>query len=76
MDYRIKHVEKLGYFGQVKIGMDWDTIGRHSVGFGLYDADHYDYPLDTKKEAKDLCKDYDNWVTNKNMGISYTRITV
>lgn len=53
MRYRIKHVEMIGYFAQVKFGIigGWHTIGRHNNGFGEYPENHLDYPLLTQGDA-------------------------
>lgn len=54
MKYRIKHVDMIGYFAQVKrcwfIG--WKTIGSHTNGqVGEYPEDHLDYPLNSQHDA-------------------------
>jgi len=63
MKFRIKHVENIGYFGQVKVGFfsGWQTIGKHPSGYGLYPNDHAEYPLGTQHEAIERCKLYEQW---------------
>ena len=48
--YRIKHVDMVGYFAQVKHGVfsGWRTIGKHTNGFGDYEEYHLDFPLQTQ----------------------------
>lgn len=55
MQYRIKHVDMIGYFAQVKhyswFGQ-WRTIGKHSNNqVGEYDDDHLAHPLQSQGDA-------------------------
>ena len=63
MNFRIKYLPQIGYFGQVKLGFfsKWQTIGKHVNGYGVYDQAHIDYPLETEHEALALCKLYEQW---------------
>lgn len=63
MKFRIKHIENIGYFGQVKpnIFSGWKTIGKHPCGYGLYPNRHAEYPLNTQYEALERCKLYEQW---------------
>jgi hypothetical protein len=56
MKYRIKEIDMIGYFAQVKRGLfsGWKTIGKHNNGVGEYDEEHLDYPLRTQAEAVTL----------------------
>ena len=54
MKYRIKHVDMIGYFAQVKRNMfsGWKTIGNHGVNqVGEYPEDHLNYPMTAQHEA-------------------------
>ena len=62
MKFRIKYLPQVGYFGQVKRGFfEWNTIGKHINGYGLYSQNNIDYPLHTEHEARALCKLYEQW---------------
>jgi hypothetical protein len=58
--YRIKHVDMIGYFAQVKKGIftEWKTIGKHPNGFGEYNENHLDYPLQDQADAVRLAHSY------------------
>lgn len=60
MRFRIKHNPQLGYYAQVKHGFfsGWKKIGKHNVGFGLYDEDSVSLPMETMEEAGQRCRDY------------------
>ena len=51
--YRIKHIDMIGYFAQVKpnIFSGWKTIGSHSNSVGEYPNNHIDYPLSQQSDA-------------------------
>ena len=54
MEYRIKHVEMMGYFAQAKAGWlrGWKTLGAHPNNqVGEYPEDHTDYPLPDSSDA-------------------------
>ena len=75
MKFRIKHIENLGYFVQVKHGVFsmWKTIGKHTVGFGLYPGNHIFYPLKTKHECLKFCNQYEQWIYRKET-ITYSDV--
>jgi hypothetical protein len=57
MRYRVKYVEAVGYFAQVKRGWfgGWKTIGLHMNNqTGEYAENHLSHPLDTQHEAINL----------------------
>lgn len=60
LKFRIKHIEGLGYYAQVKdcFLVPWGTIGVHIYGFGVYPSSHIDYPMDTIEEAMERCNQY------------------
>lgn len=66
MKLRIKYIEGIGHFAQVKHGVfsGWKTIGKHLSGFGLYPDEHIDYPLSTQFEAQERAKLYQQWSYN------------
>lgn len=54
MKYRIKHVDMVGYFAQVRHNLlsGWKTIGEHNNNqTGEYPEDHLNYPLRAQHEA-------------------------
>lgn len=61
MEFRIKHLEGIGYFAQVSLIRIWHTIGKHTNGFGLYPEDYIDYPLESEKLAIERCENYKTW---------------
>jgi len=61
MKLRIKYLENIGYFGQVKTGLRWKTIGKHPSGYGLYSNSNTDYPMKSQHEALNRCKLYKQW---------------
>jgi hypothetical protein len=75
--YRIKHIPRVGYFAQVKLGIfrRWSTIGRHPGGqFGEYPENHTDYPLNGQVDAVNLCQDYAKWKCINYGFVSYRDI--
>lgn len=61
MEFRIKFIEGLGYFPQVKHGFlrPWKKIGAHPSGaYGLYEEKNIEYPHNTDREAIKTCRDY------------------
>ena len=65
MKLRTKHIPQIGYFSQVKeycwFGQ-WQTIGKHVNGFGLYSEDHTEHPLETEQDAIGRCKMYEQHI--------------
>jgi len=63
MKLRVKHLENIGYFSQVKTGFSgWKNIGKHLSGYGLYSESHAEFPLEIKEEAVLRCKAYERWI--------------
>lgn len=77
MKYRIKHIDMIGYFAQVKkygwFG-GWNTIGKHSIGVGEYEEEHLDHPLQTQGEAVNLAHRHADLVGAKKGFVTYTDI--
>ena len=73
MKFRIKYVDNIGYYAQVKTGYfsGWKTIGAHPSGFGLYPNRHPDYPLNTQHEALERCKLYEQWAYHNSKVPTY-----
>lgn len=73
MKLRIKHIDGIGYFVQVKHGVfaPWHKIGKHMSGYGLYRADCINHPLATQREALERAKLYEQWFVNSKNQESY-----
>ena len=69
MKFRIKHVEDVGYFPQVRIMFCWYRIGIHKDGFGLYETDSY--PRHSKKEAQEVIDLYADWHKKEERKVTY-----
>ena len=74
MKFRIKYIEGLGYWAQVKIKLSWYRIGLHISGFGLYSENDNDYPLKTRDEAIEQCEKFVKWYNLKEAKPSYEYI--
>lgn len=77
MKYRIKHVEMIGYFAQVKRSFfaGWKTIGRHSNNrFGEYPKNHIEYPIGERHNAVLMCKQHADLSNVKKGLTTYTDI--
>lgn len=74
MKFRIKHIENIGHFAQVKTSFftGWETIGKSVYGFNLYPEDHIDYPLKEHHDALERCKEYKRWAKDANDEPTYT----
>lgn len=74
MKLRIKFVDGIGYFAQVKHGVfsPWQKIGKHISGYGLYPAENLDYPMATQKEAVETAEQYKQWVAVRTAPCVYT----
>ena len=72
--FRVKHIEGIGYWPQVKIERlgYWKRIAKHVTGFGLYSAESIDYPAKTAKEAQGVIDDYVEWEKKKAQEPTYT----
>ena len=77
MKYRIKHVERIGYFAQAKHGLfsGWKTIGKHLGGVGEYDEDHLDHPLSQQYLAVDLAHKHADYFEAKKGFTTYRDMT-
>jgi hypothetical protein len=66
----------IGYFAQVKHGMfsGWCTIGKHVNGFGDYEEDHLDYPLQTQQQAVTVAHAYADYHKLKKGFTTYSDI--
>jgi len=75
MELRIKHVNGIGYFSEVKTGLfpAWKKIGKHVNGFGLYESSCLDHPMNTQEEALSRCKLYKE-LANKDATASFTKV--
>jgi len=55
----------IGWFSQVKrhwwIG--WQTIGKHTNGYGEYEEEHLDHPLSDQSDA--ICRCHEHAAYNK-----------
>lgn len=76
MKYRIKHIDMIGYFAQVKKSRfsGWKTIGKHSIHsicVGEYEEDHLDHPLAAQADAVLLCHRHADFVGAKKGFTSY-----
>ena len=69
MKFRIKHVEGVGYFPQVKTFLFWYRIGVHDGGFGLYKT--YCCPRESEKEAQDVIDRYAKWHKKEANKVTY-----
>jgi len=76
MRLRIKYIENIGYFSQVKKGLfsNWKTISSHLSGYGLYSNNHIEYLLKTRGQALALCKIYEQWVYNIDQQAIYFKV--
>lgn len=74
--YRIKHVDMVGYFAQVKRGFSqgWKTLGRHTTGVGEYPEDNLDHPLSLQGDAVLLAHKHADWINAKKGFTTYTEI--
>lgn len=71
--YRIKHIDNIGYFAQVRHNFlsGWKTIGKHLSGFGLYPDNHVEYPVDTQHDALERCRLYEQYVNHRDKPATY-----
>jgi len=74
MKFRVKHVEGLGYFAQVKHFLFWYKICSFISGFGLAHQNDPEHPCKTYKDALDRASQYKYWVECKNGKATYTEI--
>ena len=78
MKYRIKHIDMIGYFAQVKpsVFSTWKTIGKHTNGFGEYESDHLDYPLLCQSDAVLLAHKHADYNKNRKGFTSYREFMI
>ena len=77
MKYRIKQIDMIGYFAQVKRHWfsGWKTIGKHANDqVGEYPENHTDYPLSCQSEAVKLCHRHAKFNKAKHGFTSYRDI--
>ena len=78
MRYRIKHVEGVGYFAQVKRNWfsGWRTIGAHNNNqTGEYPEGNSAYPLDSQHDAVLLATQHADFNKAKKGHTTYQYIT-
>jgi hypothetical protein len=73
MKLRIKYISRIGFFAQVKHGIfsPWKKIGKHISGYGLYPAECIEHPMETKIEALERAKLYEQWFVNGGSRATY-----
>lgn len=75
MKLRTKHIPDIGFFAQVKFFFsNWQTIGKHPNGYGLYPTNDIDYPLQNRHEATERCKLFEQWYAKTKQIPTYTNI--
>ena len=75
MKFRIKHIDGIGCFSQVKRNFlcPWQKIGKHITGFGLYDKNCNEHPMETLEEATQRVRDYKKWCELEETEPTYWR---
>ena len=71
-EFRIKHIEGLGYFAQANVTGTWQKIGAHdNQQFGLYDENDHNIPLFSSKDALERIENFKDWQVRSKGDVSY-----
>lgn len=76
MKTRVKNIDGIGYFGQIKKSFfgKWETIGQHQHGFGLYAEDNLSWPLVSLDEAITVINEFIAWESKTKGWVTHYEI--
>lgn len=75
MKFRIKHLDGVGYFPQVKMSWrnSWCVINEHIAGFELLDKDDRKFPIKNLDEANEVIRNYKALMKRANPDIKFIK---